>query len=306
MDDRQEGGQTMRGVFAIPPTPFLPTNELDAAGLAGILQFCLKSCVHGIVMPVSASEFPFLSDDERMRVTDIVVNEVRGAVPVVIGVTGSCLEHALLFTRHARRVGAAAVIAMPPHVQKAGADGIRDYYRRIAAEAGVPVFIQNQVPPIGTPMTPRFLADMIKEVDGLEYIKEESWPSGHNITAVLSFSGPRLKGVMGGMAGRYLIDEYRRGACGTMPACEIADVHVRLWNLLEQGNDAEARRVFNAMLPLLNLEAMYGTMVYKHVLAMRGVIRSTVARDPGHRALDRYDLQELEAAVAELSPLFCV
>lgn len=34
-----------------------------------------------------------------------------------------------------------------------------------------------------------------------------------------------LKGIMGGKAGRQLLDEHRRGACGTMPACEAADVH---------------------------------------------------------------------------------
>jgi dihydrodipicolinate synthase/N-acetylneuraminate lyase len=294
----------MRGVFAIPPTPFLASSDLDLRGLRSIIRFCLKGGVHGIVAPVSASEFPFLSDEERLEVVETVVDEVRGTVPVVVGVTGSCLEHALIFTKHACRVGADAIIAMPPHIQKAGPGVIHDYYEAIAAAAQRPVFIQNQVPPIGTPMTPRFMADMINEIEWLDYVKEECWPAGHNITAILNLTRSKLKGVMGGMAGRYLLDEYRRGACGTMPACEIADVHVHLWNLLEKADYAGARGVFNAMLPLLNMEATYGTMIYKHVLARRGVIDSTGARDPGHQPLDEFDMEELDAILADLKPLF--
>ena len=39
-----------------------------------------------------------------------------------------------------------------------------------------------------------------------------------------------------GPTGRYLMDEYRRGACGTMPACEMTDVHAQVWNALDSGD----------------------------------------------------------------------
>ena len=74
----------------------------------------------------------------------------------------------------------------------------------------------------------------------------------------------------GGVGGRYLLDEYRRGACGTMPACEVTDAHVAVWNALESGDQAESRRLFRELLPLLNIEAMYSFVVYKEVLYRRG------------------------------------
>jgi hypothetical protein len=75
-------------------------------------------------------------------------------------------------------------------------------------------------------------------------------PPNHAIEAELKLGGPRLKGVMGGMAGRYLLDEYRRGACGTMPACEATDLHVQVWQALEAGESARARDLFRLCPPV--------------------------------------------------------
>lgn len=299
-------GTQMRGVFAIPPTPFTPRGDVDESGLRSTIRFCLKAQVHGIVTPVNASEFTSLSDDERKRVVEIAVEEVGGKMPVVAGVTGTCLEHALIFTRHAREAGADSVIAMPPYARKAAPDEIMAYYRAIAAEAQRPVWIQNHIPPIGTTMSPEFLAGLVGEIEWIDYIKEECWPPGHYITATLKRCGPKLKGIMGGMAGRYLLDEVRRGGCGTMPACEIADLHVALWQQIEAQDWRGARQLFAMILPLLNMEFMYGVSVYKEVLRRRGVITSTYIRAAGHAALDDLDHKELDAILEELTPLFRV
>src|SRR6185312_14723568 len=111
---------------------------------------------------------------------------------------------------------------------------IVDFYERVARAADRPVFIQNFGAPVGTPMSARFLAELV-QIEGVEYIKEETARAAQLMTELLALAGPGLKGIMGGMAGRYLFNEFRRGACGTMPACEVTDVDVRIWNALEAG-----------------------------------------------------------------------
>ena len=295
--------EQFRGVFIIPPTPFTDRGDLDEPGLRRVVRFCVEAGVHGIVTPVNASEFPFLTDDERRRVVEIATSE-SGELPLVAGVAGSCAQHAMLFARHAREAGAAAVIAMPPYVRTPTGTEIRAYYEGIADAAGIPVFIQNHLPPQGTPMSPEFVAELVREIPLVSYVKEECWPPGQHISAELALGGPSLRGVMGGIAGRYLIEEYRRGACGTMPASEIADVHVQLWERLEAGDEEAARRIFEVMLPLLNLEAIHGVVLYKHVLHRRGLIDSPRVRQPGLRPLDEHDRAEIDAVLERLRPLF--
>lgn len=259
---------------------------------------------HGVVTPVNASEFAFLTDMERQQVVDIAVGEVSGAVPVVAGVTGTCTEHALIFARHARMAGADAVIAMPPYVYRAAPEQITDYYAALAHEAQLPVFVQNHMPPLGGAMSPAVVTRLVRDIDGVDYIKEECSPPGQYMSEEIELAGAALKGVMGGMGGRYLLEEYRRGACGTMPACEITDVHGQLWNRLENGDTAGAERIFTAMLPLLNLESMHGGAIYKEVLHRRGVIASAKVRRPGRPELDEHDQSSLDAALEQLEPYF--
>jgi dihydrodipicolinate synthase/N-acetylneuraminate lyase len=294
----------MRGVFTIPVTPFDATGDLDEGDLRRGVSFCLDAGAHGLMAPVNASEFTALTDEERRRVAEVIVETADRRVPVVIGVSGASAHHAAGFARHARKIGADAVIAMPPYVRKASPEGITDYYRTVAGAAELPVFIQNYAAPVGTPLSPTTLARLVAEIDGVQYVKEETLPAGHAMSALLRLAGPRLKGVMGGMAGRFLLDEYRRGACGTMPACEVTDVHVALWTALEAGGGTEARRIFNRLLPLLNLEWLYGAVVYKEVLRRRGILKTAAVRGPGLFALDRDDHRELDAILADLGPLF--
>jgi dihydrodipicolinate synthase/N-acetylneuraminate lyase len=218
---------------------------------------------------VNASEFWTLSDDERLLIAELVLAEVPASVPTVIGVTAGSADWAIRFARHAQDRGAAAVIAMPPNSHPATPAECFRYYERLTSVLEIPLFVQNHDAPIGTPMSPELVSRIVRELPHADWIKEETVPAGHAISYELASCGPKLRGIMGGLAGRYVFDEYARGARGTMPACESVDIHVMIWNLLAGGRETEARSLFRRLLPLLNLEAV-GAGVYQTVLHWRG------------------------------------
>ncbi|MGH2460138.1 MAG: dihydrodipicolinate synthase family protein, partial [Chloroflexota bacterium] len=195
------------------------------------------------------------------------------------------------------------VIAMPPYVRVAPPNAIDDYYRSLSEASAIPIFIQNHDAPAGTRMSPEFVAKLVKELEHVDYVKEETFPPSHAIEAEIKLCGPKLKGVMGGVAGKYVLDEHRRGASGTMPACEATDVHAQVWNALDAGEERQARDLFNRLLPLLNYEALVPG-VYKAVLKRRGVIASDYLRSHAGNPLDASDHQELSAIFADLKDLF--
>jgi dihydrodipicolinate synthase/N-acetylneuraminate lyase len=294
-----------RGVFTIPCTPFTETGALDLESLTREVQFCIQCGTHGIVAPVNASEFFTLSDDERKQVVETIVRVTAGRVPVVAGVSAVSAEVAAMHARHAADAGADALIAMPPYIRKAAGDEILGYYAAISRAAPLPIFIQNFVAPIGTPMTASFMARLLREVENIQYVKEETLLAPHVMSELFDAAGDAIRGIMGGMAGRYLLNEYDRGACGTMPACEITDVHVQLWEALDSGDRSRAREIYYRMLPLLNMEHMYGATLYKEVLRRRGVLRTAVLRGGGG-VLDNVDHRELSAVLEGMNDLFRV
>ncbi len=306
--DRVAGPEgRFRGVFAIPPTPFGEDGGIDEVSLQKCVDFCVEAGTHGIVIGVNASEAIALTDEERCRAAEIVIDQTAGRVPVVVGVSGISTTASELYARHAAKAGADSVMAMPPYVRHAPVSEIFDFYSAVAAAAdGLPVWIQDYVGPVGTPMPASLLVRMLTEIPGVDFLKEETAYAPQVITAVSEQAGDSLKGVMGGMAGRYLMEEFARGACGTMPACEVTDVHVQVWNALDRGDEAEARRLHTELLPLLNYEAMYSFTIYKEVLYRRGVIASPRTRVPGAGTLDAHNHRELDAILDALSPLMTV
>jgi 4-hydroxy-tetrahydrodipicolinate synthase len=295
-----------RGVFVIVPTPFHDDLSLDLDGLREVVRFCIAAGVHGVVAPANASEQPYLSDEERSQVTRTVIEEARGHVLTVAGVTAPTRLMAAALAREAKALGADSVMAMPPNMQRASEPEIRDYYRAINDASDLPVFIQNWIGPGGTPMGAGLVADLLRANAHVRFVKEETEFASAMMTAIAEAAGPACEGLMGGKAGRHLLDEHRRGACGTMPACEVADAHVALWAALESGDRAKARAVYRLLLPLLMFETGYGTAVYKEVLRRRGVIRSAAIRQPGGKVLDRFAHQDLDEILADLAPLLSV
>jgi len=294
-----------RGVFPIVVTPFTKTYELDEKGLRSLVHFCLHAGVQGVVGPANASEFSTLSDDERKRWLEIVVAETGGQVPVIAATTSGHALPAIALSQYAQELGAQGIMSMPPHVQHPDAEGCYGYYKALSDALDLPIMVQNYIGPIGTPMHPNLLGRMCKEIEHAEYIKEETFPSSRMLSLTIAAAGPHCKGVFGGQGGLYLIDEYRRGAVGNMPACEIPDVQVVLWNKLEAGDLAGARAMFNRVLPLINYERQYGVGVYKELLYRRGVIETNRCRTPG-KELDAHDRAELDAILAEIEPLYTI
>jgi dihydrodipicolinate synthase/N-acetylneuraminate lyase len=291
------------GVFVIVPTPFNDDLSLDLDGLRQIVRFCIAAGAHGVVAPANASEQPYLSDEERRLVMRTVIEEARGKIATVAGVTAPTRMIAARLAREAQEMGADSLMAMPPNMQRASDQEIRDYYRAIDEAGPLPIFLQNWIGPGGTPMSASLIAELLRTLPDVRFVKEETEFASMMMTAIAEAAGPALEGIMGGKAGRHLLDEHRRGACGTMPACEVTDAHVALWSALESGDRQKAREIYRLLLPLLMFETGYGTAVYKEVLRRRGVIRCSAIRQTGGKQLDGKAMEDLTEILEDLQPL---
>jgi len=292
-----------RGVFTIPSTPFRENGEIDVPSFRRVVDFCVECGAHGLVFPVNASEWIHLSDDERLRLSEALVEQNAGRLPVVIGVAAATGELAARFAEHARAIGANAVIAMPPHIRRRtlSEEVVFEYFRAISDAARLPVLIQNWSGPIGTEMSARFLLRLCREIEYVQYVKEETEPSTVKLTEVRNANDGSVLGFFGGAGGRYLIEEYRRGVDGNMPGCHVTDVVVALWNALENGDEARALHIYKEMAPLFFFEAQMDGC-YKEVLYRRGVIECPLKRN-GRLRLDTIASKYLDDILAALQPL---
>lgn len=290
-------------IFVIVVTPFNEDLTIDEESLRREVDFCIEAGASGVVGPANASEFPTMSDEERRRWIQVVVEQTAGRIPVIAATTAGHRIPAVELSQFAQDVGADGVMAMPPPILSPGPQGCFDYFAALSEALSIPIIVQNFGGPAGTPMPVEIVARMCAELEHVRYIKEETLPEPRAISATLALATEGCDGVFGGQGGVYMIDEWRRGACGNMPAAQSTEVHVEIWDLLKAGKEEEARSLFNRLLPLINFERMHGVAVYKEVMRRRGIFTTPLSRAPG-RHLDEADLQELDAILADAGSLF--
>lgn len=285
----------LRGVFGLLPTPYTEDFEILTSDLRAAAEFCCSSGQHGIVWPVMVGEFYFLGEQERISHLDAVLEQVNGRLPVVFGCSGVSVPQVTLFARAARRAGADAIIAMAP--ARTNQAIAMDMFRRMADAYDGPIILQNAAG--YAPLTGEQIAALVEEVPQIEYIKEERPPGPRHIAEVRALVGDKVKTIFGGAAGKFLPDELRRGATGCMPACEVADVLTKVFNLWEAGDEAAARDLHRRLLPLIIRET-YPFMRY--ILKRRGVFSTTVERAPaGPDVLDDDDKREISTLIEAIA-----
>ncbi len=164
----------LEGIIAPVLTPFDSADRVDTGLLEAEVDFAIEACgVHGLMtVGTESSEFAHISADEKKLITETVAKRAAGRVPVVAGAsatfTGECLDLA----RHAREVGAAAVVVTPPYVIAPSADETVDLYRRIAEEVDVPVMVYNS--PVLSFDMPVSLLKRIAEIPNMVSMKEST------------------------------------------------------------------------------------------------------------------------------------
>jgi len=213
---------------------------------------------------------------------------------VVVGLSARDDEVSLTAALQAKSLQAGAAMIAPSVIYKDDLHALRDFLIMLGEAADVPLILQNAPPPLGPGLTTHQVAQLVRNVPAIAYVKEECLPAGQRISSHIAAAPPDLRGVFGGAAGRFVMDELARGAVGTMPSCEIPEIHVSLLKAFREGDVALARQAYNRMVPLLLFTSVFKAAGVKAVLRMRGVIQSERCRDP-ESGLDEMDRRELGA-----------
>lgn len=288
----------LSGVFPVLPTPFKADGAPDTEALLRLVDFALESGSDGIVFPGMASEVGTLAPLERAGLVAAVGKHIGGRVPFIVGASDADPAQAAARAREGAAAGSTVAMIMAP--PQAGQDvaGQIAFYAAVASACGLPLMLQNAPAPNGAALSPAAIARIVEAVPTLRYAKEETLPCGQHVSLILQSCAGKIDAVFGGAGARYVVDELARGAAGTMPALELADVHVRLFRAWRAGDVVQARRLYALSLPLLVFQAVFRVRATKEVLRRRGLLAHIGARTSGP-VLDVDDGREIRALLQD-------
>lgn len=286
-----------RGVHPIIPTAFHEDGSFDEASQRRLIDHLVAVGVQGVAPLGFLGEGHKLTEAERRRVIEVIVDQARGRLKVLVGVRAFGTASAVAQAQEAKQLGADAVFAAPLGVQND--DALYAYYHTLAEESGIDVMIHDFPESFGTVLSPALIARLANEVPGIVGIKLEEPPVLVKTSQVLA-QAPHLA-VLGGLGGVYFLEELQRGAVGIMTGFAYPEVLLEIWRHYTAGDHAKAAEVFDRYCPLLRYEFQpkIGLAFRKHVYKRRGVFATDHIRPPGLR-LDPRSVQELEATIARV------
>jgi dihydrodipicolinate synthase/N-acetylneuraminate lyase len=159
----------------------------------------------------------------------------------------------------------------------------------------VPLIVQDASGYVGASLTIELQARLHAELGDRVMFKPEAPPIGPRLTALRDATDGAAK-VFEGTGGLYLIDSFRRGAVGTMPAGDLVWALVALWRALCEGNFARAYKIAGPLALIVSQQTTLDRFVEveKRLLVRQGVFPSAAMRGPTGPRMDRQMEEEID------------
>lgn len=232
------------GCYVTIPTMFKDDNlELDLQSVKRHVGFLidggLKTGNSVLLAGGAAGDFPTMTFDERVALTDAVVQEANGRVPIIMGAQTTSTDELVKLVRAADSVGAQYVQISPPYYFAATEGDFYEYILAAAETSDIGIVIYN------TFWTSSNVSNsMIERLVDLPNVVGLKWSTpDHNFlsferavvkfNALVSVIDNRLSYVTSHMMGARGIELH--------PTNYWPQWGVRTWELLESGRYKEAQ-----------------------------------------------------------------
>ena len=279
----QASNARYKGVFPVVPTTFTEAGELDLESQKRCIDFMIDAGSNGLAILANLSEQFVLSDAERETLTRVILEHVKGRVPVIVTTTHFSSRVCAERSRQAQDLGAAMVMAMPPYhgaTIRVSEEKTYEFFAALSSAIGIPIMIQD-APVAGTPLPAAFLARMAKEIEHVAYFKIETAGAASKLRELIRLGGAAIEGPWDGEEAITLLPDLDAGATGSMTGGGYPDGLRPIVDAHLAGRRDEAFAGYQRWLPLINYEnRQCGLLACKALMKEGGVIACEAPRHP--------------------------
>jgi 4-hydroxy-tetrahydrodipicolinate synthase len=237
------------GVGTALITPFTRSGAVDEPAVKRLARRQIDAGVHFLVPCGTTGETPTLSDDERRRVVELVVEEAGGRVPVLAGAGGYDTKEVAQTARVMEKAGVQGLLSVTPYYNKPTPEGLYQHFKVIADATPLPIILYNVPGRTGCNIDPATCARLasistivgVKEASGNIQQMAEVCRAVPEDFIVLSGDDALTLPLMA-IGGRGII---------SVASNEIPAEMAQLVEAAERGDYATARKIHARLLPLL-------------------------------------------------------
>ena len=261
------------GVGTALVTPFTRSGDLDEAAVRRLARRQIDAGVHFLCPCGTTGENPTLTDAERFRIIEIVVEEAKD-VPVLAGAGGYDTRELIHTAGEMAHRGVSGFLSVTPYYNKPTQEGLYQHYRAFAESTLLPIVVYNVPGRTGVNVEPSTLA-RLAQIPNIVGVKEASGNVSQMCEVVRAVPADFL--VLSG-DDALTLPLMAIGGHGIISVAgnEIPAEMVKMVEAAEGNDFAAARAVHARILPLMSVNFVESNpQPVKFAMAAMGLIEET-------------------------------
>lgn len=155
-------------------TPFNASGAVDYVVLKQLVEYQLKNGADFFCILATTGETPTLTDDEKQRIKELVVEVVAGRVPILMGCGGNNTA-AIVEELHTRDFsGIDGILSVCPYYNKPSQEGLYQHFKTIANATDMKVVLYNVPGRTGVNMKAETTVCLARDCKNIVAVKEAS------------------------------------------------------------------------------------------------------------------------------------
>lgn len=155
-------------------TPFNASGAVDYVVLKQLVEYQLKNGADFFCILATTGETPTLTDDEKQRIKELVVEVVAGRVPILMGCGGNNTA-AIVEDLHTRDFsGIDGILSVCPYYNKPSQEGLYQHFKTIANATDMKVVLYNVPGRTGVNMKAETTVRLARDCKNIVAVKEAS------------------------------------------------------------------------------------------------------------------------------------
>ena len=155
-------------------TPFKEDYSVDYESLLRLVEYQLDNGADFLCILATTGETPTLSAEERLKIKDMVVDKVRGRVPILMGCGGYNTAAVVEELKTGDFRGVNGILSICPYYNKPSQEGLYQHFKAISAATKLPIVMYNVPGRTGVNMQAATTVRLARDCENIVAIKEAS------------------------------------------------------------------------------------------------------------------------------------
>ena len=263
--------KSFQGTGTAMITPFKSDGSIDEKALRRFVDFQIEGGVDMLLPCGTTGEGATLDENETDRVVQIVIEQTKGRVPVIVGAGSNSTAKAVQMTKRAKKVGGDGVLSVGPYYNKPTQQGYYEHFKAVAEAEDMPVIVYN-VPGRTSGNIEAKTMLRLAEIPNIVGVKEASGNIGQMMD-IIRDAPPDFRLLSGDDALTLPVIAVGGDGIISVVSNEAPSMMSAMVNAALEGNHARAKDLHYKLLPLMNINFIESNPIpVKAALAMMGLI----------------------------------